>query len=239
MRTTPSWRGPGRTRGGREGARAEMADSLAKVGIHGAYEGALKYVGNPELISRTHFARFLVETRHCGDTGEVFRRFLTERQARLRAAPLGPAWATRCAGSPGAGGVAVIAHPARYRFTPTRSTRCSPSSGPRRPGRGGGHRQPQRRRARQVRRHGAASSAWRPRAAATSTTRAARPRAAPTWALLAERFTTRRSHGLPQPVHPMPGGFGWPGPSGARAARAALDLARHTPVFRCCAACCC
>ena len=55
-----------------------MSDELAKVGIHGAYEGALKYVGNPELISRTHFARYLVETGICSDTPEVFRRFLVE-----------------------------------------------------------------------------------------------------------------------------------------------------------------
>jgi predicted metal-dependent phosphoesterase TrpH len=105
------------TRGGR-GARAiEMSDGLAKVGIKGAYEGALKYVGNPELISRTHFARFLVETGACKDTSEVFRRYLTEgkpgyvphRWASLRDAVH---WITR------SGGIAVIAHPARYKFTP-------------------------------------------------------------------------------------------------------------------------
>lgn len=33
-----------------------MANQLAKVGIAGAYDGALKYVGNPQLVSRTHFA---------------------------------------------------------------------------------------------------------------------------------------------------------------------------------------
>ena len=53
------------TRGGREERAQEMSDGLAQVGIKGAYEGALKYVGNPELISRTHFARFLVETGVC------------------------------------------------------------------------------------------------------------------------------------------------------------------------------
>ncbi|MGH6640238.1 MAG: PHP domain-containing protein, partial [Polaromonas sp.] len=41
------------TRGGREQRAMEMSESLAKVGIKGAYEGALKFVGNPELISRT------------------------------------------------------------------------------------------------------------------------------------------------------------------------------------------
>src|SRR5690349_15790905 len=48
------------TRGGRRERALEMADGLAKVGVHGTYEGALQYVGNPELISRTHFARHLV-----------------------------------------------------------------------------------------------------------------------------------------------------------------------------------
>ena len=66
------------TRGGRGERAQEMAAQLAQVGIKGAYEGALQFVGNPALISRTHFARFLVETGVCKDTSEVFRRFLTE-----------------------------------------------------------------------------------------------------------------------------------------------------------------
>ena len=105
------------TRGGRKQRAMEMSEGLAKVGILGAYEGALPFVGNPELISRTHFARFLVETGVCKETNEVFRRFLTEgkpgyvphRWATLRDAVT---WITQ------AGGVAVIAHPARYKFTP-------------------------------------------------------------------------------------------------------------------------
>ena len=105
------------TRGGRCERAKEMSDGLAKVGIHGAYEGALKYAGNHELISRTHFARFLVETGACQDTNEVFRRFLTEgnpgfvphRWASLRDAVQ---WIVQ------AKGMAVIAHPARYGFTP-------------------------------------------------------------------------------------------------------------------------
>jgi len=106
------------TRGGRRLRAMEMAEGLAKVGIQGAFEGALPFVGNPELISRTHFARFLVEAGICADTNEVFRRFLTEGKPGFvphRWARLGDAvrWIT------GAGGVAVIAHPARYRFTPT------------------------------------------------------------------------------------------------------------------------
>ena len=106
------------TRGGRDLRARDMADQLAKVGIPGAYEGALKYVGNPELISRTHFARFLVETGACKDTPEVFRKYLTEGKPGYvahRWAALGDAvrWITQ------AGGVAVVAHPGRYKFSPT------------------------------------------------------------------------------------------------------------------------
>ena len=105
-----------RTRGGRSERAQEMSEGLAQVGIHGAYEGALKYVGNPELISRTHFARFLVEAGVCQDTPEVFRNYLTEgkpgfvphRWAALKDAVQ---WITQ------AGGAAVIAHPGRYNFT--------------------------------------------------------------------------------------------------------------------------
>jgi len=105
------------TRGGREQRAMEMSDGLAKVGIKGAYAGALKFVGNPELISRTHFARFLVESGVCSETNEVFRKYLTEgkpgyvphRWAALKDAVR---WITH------AKGLAIIAHPARYKFTP-------------------------------------------------------------------------------------------------------------------------
>ena len=106
------------TRGGRRSRAMEMSDGLEKAGIHGAFDGALKYAGNPEMIARTHFARFLVETGVCKETNEVFRKYLTEgkpgfvehRWATLRDAVT---WITQ------AGGVAVIAHPARYKLSPT------------------------------------------------------------------------------------------------------------------------
>ena len=104
------------TRGGRDERAREMAAGLAKVGIRGAYEGALQYAGNPALIARTHFARFLVDTGVCGDTHEVFRKYLVEGRPGFvphRWATLGDAvgWITQ------AGGMAVIAHPGRYKFT--------------------------------------------------------------------------------------------------------------------------
>ncbi|MFO1337297.1 MAG: PHP domain-containing protein [Burkholderiaceae bacterium] len=105
-------------RAGRSTRAQEMGDSLARAGIPGAYEGALALAPNPGLVSRTHFARFLVEQGHCASVHEVFSRFLKEGKPGFvphRWAGLGEAlrWVH------GAGGVAAIAHPARYRFTPT------------------------------------------------------------------------------------------------------------------------
>lgn len=106
------------TRAGRLQRAQQMGDGLAAVGIPGAFEGALAYVANPDLISRTHFARFLVDSGRCTDTHAVFRQYLTTGKPGYvphQWAKLGDAvrWIT------GAGGVAVIAHPARYKFSPT------------------------------------------------------------------------------------------------------------------------
>jgi 3',5'-nucleoside bisphosphate phosphatase len=106
------------TRGGRAQRARDMAAELAKVGIKDAYEGALQYVGNPDLISRTHFARHIVDVGMARDTHDVFRKYLADNKpgfvphkwAALRDAV---SWITD------AGGVAVIAHPARYGLSPT------------------------------------------------------------------------------------------------------------------------
>lgn len=110
--------GLARTRSGRmERARA-IAAQLEAAGVPDAFDGALAHVGNPQLISRTHFARHIVDAGVCADLGDVFRRFLVEgrpgfvphRWARLREA-------LRWIGD--AGGTAVLAHPGRYRLDDT------------------------------------------------------------------------------------------------------------------------
>ena len=106
------------TRGGREQRARQMAAELLKVGIPNAFEGALKYVSNPHLISRAHLARYLVEIGKASDLSDVFRRYLAEGKPGYvphQWASLSNAvqWITQ------AGGAAVIAHPARYRFNPT------------------------------------------------------------------------------------------------------------------------
>ena len=96
------------------GERAKlMSDSLARAGISGVLEGAYKYAANPEIIGRTHFARYLVETGHAKDVRSVFKNFLVKGKPGFVAhqwADLTDAvnWIT------GSGGIAIIAHPGRY-----------------------------------------------------------------------------------------------------------------------------
>lgn len=107
-----------RTRAGRASRAAEMAAQLEAVGIDGALAGACAYAGNPELISRTHFARFLIEQGVCDTVSEVFENFLVAGKpgyVPMRWSALEDAvnWIRA------AGGQAVIAHPGRYMYTDT------------------------------------------------------------------------------------------------------------------------
>jgi predicted metal-dependent phosphoesterase TrpH len=105
------------SRSGRDARGREIGAQLAQAGIPGAYEGALKYVDNPDLMSRTHFARYLVEIGACPSTHEVFRKYLTEGKPGW----VPHRWATleqAVTWIRGAGGIPVIAHPGRYKFTP-------------------------------------------------------------------------------------------------------------------------
>jgi predicted metal-dependent phosphoesterase TrpH len=101
------------TRDGRANRAQLMAEQLLKAGIPGAYEGALHFAGNHELISRTHFARFLVEQGVCRNTEHVFKNYLIEGKPGY----VPHQWASldnAVNWIKSAGGVAVIAHPGRY-----------------------------------------------------------------------------------------------------------------------------
>jgi predicted metal-dependent phosphoesterase TrpH len=105
-------------RSGRDARARRMAEGLAEAGIPGAYEGARKFVTSERLMSRTHFARFLVESGHARETKDVFKRFLTPGKPGY----VKHEWATltdAVAWIHAAGGVAVIAHPGRYKISPT------------------------------------------------------------------------------------------------------------------------
>jgi predicted metal-dependent phosphoesterase TrpH len=100
-------------RRGRAERAERIAAGLAAAGVGGALEGALRFVRNPALVSRTHFARMLVERGVCADVKSVFQRFLVAGRpghVTHRWAGLGDAvnWIRA------AGGVAALAHPGRY-----------------------------------------------------------------------------------------------------------------------------
>ncbi len=103
-------------RSGRDSRAGRMSVELDRAGIHGAYEGALKYAGNPALISRSHFARFIVEKGYARDVKSVFDHWL----AKGKPGYVSHAWASledALRWIVGAGGTAVIAHPGRYRLS--------------------------------------------------------------------------------------------------------------------------
>ena len=110
--------GLARIRSGRDARARRIGEGLAVAGIAGAYDGARKYVTSDRLMSRTHFARYLVEAGHAKDTKDVFKRFLTPGKPGY----VKHAWATMAEAVDwihGAGGVAVIAHPGRYKVSST------------------------------------------------------------------------------------------------------------------------
>jgi len=109
--------GLGATRAGRLARAQRIGEALAAAGIDGAYDGALRFVARERLISRTHFARYLVEAGHARSIKEVFQRYLTPGKP----GHVEHAWATlpqAIAWIKAAGGQAVLAHPGRYRLGP-------------------------------------------------------------------------------------------------------------------------
>jgi hypothetical protein len=90
-----------------------MADSLARAGISGSLEGAYTYSTRGGIISRSHFARWLVEKGYANDVRSVFKRYLVQGKPGYHEhqwAGLEDAlnWIA------GSGGIAVLAHPGRY-----------------------------------------------------------------------------------------------------------------------------
>ena len=99
----------------------EIGRRLEKAGIPGAYQGA-RDLSNGRLISRTHFARFLVKSGHAPEMRKVFQTYLVRGKPGYvpgQWAPLEEAvsWVRS------AGGQVVIAHPARYPLTATKRRR--------------------------------------------------------------------------------------------------------------------
>jgi predicted metal-dependent phosphoesterase TrpH len=114
--------GLARIREGRDARAARIAESFGRAGIRGTLEGATKHVTSGTVISRTHFARFLVESAHARSMQDAFKRYMRPGKpghVEHAWAALGDAVSWIHA----AGGQAIVAHPARYGFTATRLRR--------------------------------------------------------------------------------------------------------------------
>jgi predicted metal-dependent phosphoesterase TrpH len=96
--------------------RAEkIAHKLEKKRIPGALE-AVKQAAGDSMITRTHFADFLLSQHHVSTQQEAFDRYL----ARGKPAYVSTTWAEleqAIGWITGSGGVAVLAHPLRYKLT--------------------------------------------------------------------------------------------------------------------------
>jgi hypothetical protein len=104
-------------RSGRLERAKRIADALGKIGFADTFEAALALAGSERLLSRTHFARHLLQQGAVKDMQQAFDKYLatgkpayvSHRWAKLEDAVH---WIV------GSGGVAVLAHPGRYDLKP-------------------------------------------------------------------------------------------------------------------------
>jgi predicted metal-dependent phosphoesterase TrpH len=104
-----------RTRGERA---ARIAAQLTAAGVPDSLAGAARHAGNLAAIGRSHFARFLVERKHVRNTSDAFSRYLGAGRCGY-VPPCWPELAQAIDWIHDAGGQAVLAHPDRYRLTPS------------------------------------------------------------------------------------------------------------------------
>ena len=105
-------------RGGRVDRAKRMSAALEQFGIPGVFEGAQRFAENPTLISRAHFARYLVSAGYCNDVHKVFESYLVPGKPGY----VEHQWATledAVHWIDASGGIAVVAHPARYKVSAT------------------------------------------------------------------------------------------------------------------------
>ncbi|WP_153112130.1 3',5'-nucleoside bisphosphate phosphatase [Propionivibrio limicola] len=103
-------------RAGRVSRARRMSEAFEQIAIKGTFDGAMRYAGNPNLIGRAHFARYLVEIGVCKDVRSVFDSYLVPGRPgyvahRWPTMQDAVGWIVR------AGGIAVMAHPGRYKFS--------------------------------------------------------------------------------------------------------------------------
>ena len=96
--------------------RAErIAKKLNGIGISGSLEGAKKF-SSGGLITRPHFAQFLVDQGHATDPQDAFKRYLGDNK-KAYVSTEWPEMEKVVETIKYAGGIAVLAHPLRYKMT--------------------------------------------------------------------------------------------------------------------------
>lgn len=114
--------GLNQVRSGREARAQQMSAALEAIGIGGVLEGARRFARNPALVGRAHFARHLVATGVMPDVRTVFDHYLVRGKPGF----VEHQWAgleEAVGWIRAAGGLAVIAHPARYRLSSVEMSR--------------------------------------------------------------------------------------------------------------------
>lgn len=104
-------------RSGRLGRARKIGEALARLGFANTFESALEIAGDERILSRTHFARHLVERAAVRDTQQAFDKYL----AKGKPAFVPHLWASledAVKWIRAAGGIAVVAHPGRYDLKP-------------------------------------------------------------------------------------------------------------------------
>jgi predicted metal-dependent phosphoesterase TrpH len=104
-------------RSGRLGRAKQIGAALAKIGFPDTFDAAMELARNETLLSRTHFARHLVERGAVRDIQQAFDKYL----ARGKAAYVSHRWAQlkdAVQWIRASGGTAVLAHPGRYDLKP-------------------------------------------------------------------------------------------------------------------------
>jgi 3',5'-nucleoside bisphosphate phosphatase len=90
----------------------QMALGLEKAGIYGSFEAASSYA-QQSILTRMHFARFLVERQYAKDAKSVFKKYLIKGKPGF----VDHEWMSLESALNliiSSGGVAVLAHPGRY-----------------------------------------------------------------------------------------------------------------------------
>lgn len=100
---------------------SKIADRLAKLGFEGTLDGATAVAGDSQ-IGRPHFARFITERGYVKDEVEAFKKYLGAGKCGDVKA-FWPSLSEVVGWIADSGGVAVLAHPMKYRFTRTKLRR--------------------------------------------------------------------------------------------------------------------